>query len=194
MGGAGSGRHASRDTTDQYRMLNVHRLQQGGWLQPGKQFNWGWKQEGKDVAFIHISTATNHLVLTYRYRDVEGAWRHAEYPLRMDWTPCTYGGRRPWFLCPARGCGRRVAILYLGEAGIFACRHCYCLAYPCQREDATDRLLRRLDAVQHQLGGNPSSLDGRLHKPKGMHWKTFEKLINEHTTLLELLDIHGMEQ
>ena len=38
------------------------------------------------------------------------------------------------FICPAAGCGRRVAILYRG--GIFACRHCYRLAYASSREDA----------------------------------------------------------
>lgn len=25
----------------------------------------------------------------------------------VEWTPCTFGGDRPWLLCP--GCGRRVA-------------------------------------------------------------------------------------
>jgi hypothetical protein len=46
-----------------------------------------------------------------------------EYPVRLEWTGCNLGGRRAWFLCPAQGYGRRVAILFRGS--IFACRHCH---------------------------------------------------------------------
>jgi Transposase DDE domain len=34
----------------------------------------------------------------------------------LEWTPCNYGGARPWFLCPMDGCRRRVAVLYAGDA------------------------------------------------------------------------------
>ena len=44
------------------------------------------------------------------------------YAVRIVRTVCNLGGSRAWFICPAVGCGRRVAILYGG--GIFACRHC----------------------------------------------------------------------
>jgi hypothetical protein len=52
----------------------------------------------------------------------------------IERTPCHVGGSRPWFICPALGCGRRVAILYGG--GIFACRLCFQLAYASAREEA----------------------------------------------------------
>jgi len=42
-------------------------------------------------------------------RDEE--WQSEDYPVEVEWTACNYGGSRPWFRCPARGCGRRVAIL-----------------------------------------------------------------------------------
>ena len=60
------------------------------------------------------------------------------------------GGRRAWFLCPAKGCGRRVAILFGGS--IFACRHCHKLAYECQREPDDDRAARRADTIRRRLG------------------------------------------
>lgn len=31
-----------------------------------------------------------------------------------------WGEERVWLLCPAHGCGRRVALLYIGGSGIFA--------------------------------------------------------------------------
>jgi hypothetical protein len=103
-----------------------------------------------------------------------------EYPVRLEWTDCTMGGRRVWFLCSAAGCGRRVAILYLGGAGIFACRHCYRLAYACQREAADDRAMRRADNIRERLGWQAGIANPRGGKPKGMHWRTFERLTAEH--------------
>ena len=54
------------------------------------------------------------------------------------------------FICPAAGCGRRVAILYGG--GIFACRRRYRLAYASSREDAGDRATRRVPKVRNRGG------------------------------------------
>ncbi len=33
----------------------------------------------------------------------------------LEWTPCNFGGERPWFVCPGKGCAKRVAILYGNE-------------------------------------------------------------------------------
>ncbi|MEX2367477.1 MAG: hypothetical protein WD601_12795 [Pseudohongiellaceae bacterium] len=91
-----------------------------------------------------------------------------------------YGGERPWFLCPARGCGRRVAILYGGA--IFACRHCHGLVYESQRELEYDRAARKADKIRDKLDWEPGILNGSEYwkKPKGMHWKTFERLTAQH--------------
>jgi hypothetical protein len=70
-------------------------------------------------------------VLSYWYRADSEDWKHVEYPVLLTWTPCHYGAKRVWFLCPGKGCGRRVAILYSGK--IFVCRRCKQLAYPSQR-------------------------------------------------------------
>jgi hypothetical protein len=51
--------------------------------------------------------------------------------LRLTWTPCNYGGSRPWFLCPGEGCGRRVAIVY-GPSSPPRCRLCRGLSYASQ--------------------------------------------------------------
>jgi hypothetical protein len=79
---------------------------------------------------------------------------------------------------PAVGCGRRVAILYGG--GIFACRHCYQLAYASAREDTGDRAARRADSLRARLGWEAGILNGSGDKPKWMRWRTFERLAAEH--------------
>lgn len=181
MGGPGSGRrwhYGAKDATDDYRALDVRRWQRDGLLTPGRAFGWNWMRHGETVASIQVRTEADRVILSYQHRSGGGEWESEEYPVRLDWTPCTYGRRRAWFLCPARGCRRRVAILY-GEA-IFACRHCYGLAYPSQREAAYDRQARRADKIRARLGWEPGILNGEGGKPKGMRWQTFERLTAEH--------------
>jgi len=181
MGGPGSGRrwyYGAADCTDDYRALDVRHWQRNGLLIPGRAFGWQWMRDGETVASIQVQTEPDRVILSYVHRSGDGEWKNELYPVRLDWTPCTYGGRRAWFLCPARGCGRRVAILYGG--GIFACRHCYRLAYRCQRETADDRAVRRAERIRSRLGWEPGILNGEGAKPKGMRWRTFERLTAEH--------------
>ncbi|WP_374338966.1 hypothetical protein [Leeia sp.] len=179
MGGFGSGRwqHA-KDTTSDMRALDIRRLQRDGQLTPGRVLGWHWSRNGEEVASIQIRTGVDRLILNYRSRSNGGEWQPMEYPVYLEWTPCNFGGRRVWFLCPARGCGRRVAILFGGP--IFACRRCHKLAYQCQRETNGDRAMRRAETIRRRLGWEPGILNGEGWKPKGMHWCTFERLKAEH--------------
>jgi len=135
-------------------------------------------KQGKEVASISVRTEANRAILSYRRRSGDGDWKSEEYPVRLDWTACNYGGRRAWFLCPAHGCGRRLAILYGGAT--FACRHCHRLAYPSQQESIDDRAARRADRIRARLGWQPGILHGEGDKPKWMRWRTFERLQFEH--------------
>lgn len=185
MGGFGSGRHwrpSAKGTTDAYQRLDVRHLQRKGLLERGRSFTWQWSRDGETLATIDIRTEPDQVILSYRHRLGEAEWKREEYPVRLEWTPCAYGGRRAWFICPAQGCGRRVAILYCGA--IFACRHCYQLAYPCQRETNDDRVMRRAERIRHRLGWEPGIMNPDGSKPKGMHWRTFVRLQAEHNRLV----------
>ncbi|MDG4594674.1 MAG: hypothetical protein P9F75_03105 [Candidatus Contendobacter sp.] len=71
-----------------------------------------------------------------------------------------------------------MAILYGGA--IFACRHCYRLAYPSQREAPHDRAAQRANKIRARLGWEPGILNGPgWCKPKGMHQRTYERLSAE---------------
>jgi hypothetical protein len=181
MGGMGSGRryrNDAADCTDDYRRLDVRRWQRDGFLTPGRAFGWQWTRQSEIVASIQVRAETDRVILNYRHRSGGKEWKDEKYSVRLDWTACTYGGRRAWFMCPAVGCGRRVAILYGG--GIFACRHCHRLAYPSQRETDDDRATRQADKIRERLGWEPGILNGEGGKPKGMRWRTFERLSAEH--------------
>lgn len=187
MGGTGSGRQcdfAAKDTTDAYRSVDVRRWKRDGLLTPHRTFNWQWSRDGKVVASIWVRAESGRVILTYRHRSGNDDWKDHRYPVYLDWTTCNFGSQRPWFLCPARGCGRRVAILYGGA--IFACRHCHQLAYPSQRESWDDRAARRADRIRDKLGWKRGILNGTGQKPKGMHQKTFEQLITKHDSFVEV--------
>lgn len=186
MGGIGSGRQfywGARTKTTDYRSIDIRRWHRDGLLEPGLAYGWEWKRNGEVVASIRVRTETGRVILSYKHRSSGEEWQDESYPVSLAWTECNYGGKRPWFLCPAQGCGQRVAILYGG--GIFACRHCYDLAYPCQRENKCDRLTRRADKIRDRMGWGPGILNGVEWKPKGMHWRTYERLCAEHEALVD---------
>lgn len=181
MGGMGSGRRRqfmADDTTDDYRRVDVRHWQREGILHPGSHRYWQWCRNGAIVASIQVKADPGKVTLIYRHRYNGGEWENLSYPVSLEWMPCNYGGLRPWFRCPARGCGRRCAILYVGK--VFACRQCYRLAYPNQRETDDDRAARRAERIRDKLGWEPGILNGEGWKPKGMHWRTFKRLTAQH--------------
>jgi hypothetical protein len=180
MGGMNSGRRdqSGKSTTSDYRALDARRMQRDGLLTPGKSFGWSWTRNGEKVASIQVRTEADRVILDYKHRSGGGEWKSENYPVRVEWTPCNYGGTRAWFRCPAVGCGRRVAILYGGT--IFACRHCYRLAYSSQRENLDDRATRRADKIRDRLKWEPGILNGNGIKPKGMHAHTYQRLTIKH--------------
>src|SRR6266446_6614982 len=70
--------------------------------------------------------------------------------------------------------GRRSALLY-GTGELFACRHCYGLTYASQREALHLRGLAKAQKIRMRLGGSPES-EEVPDKPKGMHWRTYDRL------------------
>lgn len=186
MGGSGSGRHyhcGSKSTTDDYRAVDVRRLQRDGLLKPGCSYDFEWLRRGEVVANINIQTGEDRINLSYRSRKGGEEWQNMNYPVYLEFTACNYGGRRAWFRCPAAGCGRRVAKLYSGS--IFACRHCHDLVYTCQREQQCDRITRKLDKIRDRLAWQPGFLNGSGSRPKGMRHRTYTRLFAEQQVLTE---------
>lgn len=180
MGGSNSGRHGGKRTTGDMCALDIRRLARDGLLARGTAFLWTWSRGDEKVASIQVwPVETDRVRLIYRTRNHgETEWRPMDYSVRVTWSACHYGGLRPWWRCPAVGCGRRVAVLYGGE--VYACRHCHRLAYRTQREQGYDRASSRADRIRKRLGWEPGILNGDGRKPKGMHWATFNRLHAEH--------------
>ncbi len=209
MGGLGSGRYSGsgRATVEEHRCLNVNRWKREGMLTPGRYVSCGWwDSDGETVASINAEVRPGLVVLKYRIREYEGEWEDIEQPTPVTWTPCTYGGQRPWFVCPGLvnsvPCQRRAAKLHLAGR-YFLCRRCYGLAYASQGEQRWDRALRRANKIRVRLGGAPGVASPFPERPKGMHRRTYECLrervwdaemvADEHMAILvdRLLRRHG---
>jgi hypothetical protein len=166
MGGSGSGRRCySKATTSNYHQLDVRDWHRHGWL--GRPFffcHW-WKVE------LAASTRSAPDVVRLYHRN-DQARQSIPDRVRLEWTPCNYGGSRPWFLCP--GCGRRVAILY--GAGSFACRHCRQLAYDSQNDSGWRRSINQARVARMKLGASANLTEPLPERPKGMHRRTYRRL------------------
>jgi len=187
LGGLGSGnryRFGKKTTTDECHSLNVRDIHRDGLLKLGGSFSLRWSRGERETGSIRGSVYRDRVVLSYRYHNRKsGEWENVEEAVPLNWTPCNFGGERPWFLCPGVvngvGCGRRVAILY-GPGKWFLCRHCYDLRYESQREEKKDRALRRAQKIRMRLGGSANMLEPFPERPKGMHHDTYMRLFWEH--------------
>jgi len=203
MGGHGSGgwyRWDKKDTAESYRSLDIRKLSREGWLRLGMAGQATWSRNGRKEASIGWAVfgsdngKAESLELYYTVTPRGGEPKDVRYHVPITWTPCNYGGERPWFICPGiingKPCSRRVAVLYGGY--YFLCRHCHNLSYNSQREDMVSRLASKAQKIRERLGGHPGLAYPFPEKPKGMHWKTYvrrhwEAEDLEHESMLAML-------
>lgn len=205
-----------KDLADELDAIDISSLRRDRYLVPGRIWNIKWMQGDVVSDAVNGRTLDTAIELRFlrvvpRVRDVsqpapygrsgagdavvdERSTIHQtdanSEPVRqtiaLTYTPCNYGGWRPWFICPGEGggvaCGRRVSKLYWGGS-LFLCRHCLDLGYASQRTPAAERALRKARRLQNKIGecrdifGNPAPFPD---KPKGMHWKTYDRLYEQY--------------
>ena len=106
-------------------------------------------------------------------------------PEAVTWVPlvrtrCEVRASRRWFSCPR--CGARVGKLYVDR--VVACRTCLGLAYRSQRETGRVRARRELEGLRARLGWRPLPATALESRPRGMHRRTFERLVERHGRLV----------
>jgi hypothetical protein len=195
VGGYGSGRWArydARDTVEACQRIDIRYIRKRGFLD-ALAFSLSWRRgrEPSGDLWVNVDHAedgrASALRLKYRYRRGYGEWHDVTDRIPVEWTPCNLGGERPWLTCPS--CRRRRAVLCLGSSGVFRCRDCYALAYTSTRESVLDRTDRKLRKLRERMGDEDAWI-GRADawyypdKPKGMHWRTWERLWREWRELI----------
>lgn len=176
--GSGSWYRWDRKTTvEEVHRVDIRFLRKHGLLgRVGLSGNLQWSRGGRPTGSISYRVDHAALVLRYRHRTSDGAFHDVEENVPLDRTPCNFGGERLWFLCPR--CSRRVAVLYAAGKR-FLCRHCHDLSYGSQSEIYSDRMMRKARKIRRRLGASENLWDPILEKPKGMHWRTFDRLVED---------------
>ncbi len=173
MGGSGSGkwyRLNKKAIADECHAIDINEINKASKLQPGYVGIITWtdflnRQRGR----VRIKIVPIGIELDYE----DSRNEIIKYTVPLTFTPCNYGGQRPWFTCPK--CGKRSGKLYL-HGKYFLCRYCHNLAYASQGEDVQFRLMRKAKKIREKLDSPRDLSKPILFKPKGMHQRTFDKL------------------
>ncbi len=176
MGGRGSGRIFRWDkktSLEECHFIDVRDWKRRGLLADGSGFSWYWMRDGERVADIRVWAASDRVRVSYRYMRGGGEWQDIAETIPLAATLCHLGGERVFFRCP--GCRRQAAKLYL-YSPYFRCRRCRRLPYSSQQETVLDRANRKAFKLRKRLGDDGGIGDPIWNKPKGMHWRTFERL------------------
>ena len=183
MGGNGSGKWHRLNTktiTDRCLSMDINEISKYSKLRHGYEGTITWTSSmGKETKVdIRIEQQSIELDYVVNSRNDQG---NINYAIQLTFTSCNYGSRRPWFSCPV--CGKRVAKLYL-NGKYFLCRHCHNLAYVSQSEELLHRLMRKAKKIREKLDCTRDLSEPILFKPRGMHQRTFDRLI-EQSMLIE---------
>ena len=174
MGGRGSGRSIGMfvGKCHEYNSVDL------AWLERKKLFvvgHWStvtWSYAGRQTGSIRVEAHRGGARLIYRARQTGEVWQEISEFVPIVETATNFGGRRLWFACLS--CRRRCRIIYGGM--YFRCRRCHRLKYQSQYECSYSRAANRVHKLRKRLGQAGSLEAPFASKPKGMHWKTYERL------------------
>lgn len=170
--------------------IDIRKLVRAGLRHPGDSLvmRWHSSQQGQIPGHAVVTMLdSKRLQITHHDSDMP------EEILDLSYSATAFGGRRAWFVCSKLGCGKRVAVLHAAIKG-FRCRHCSHLAYKSQLEQPYDRLLRQARRARHRVGGNDNILLPFPEKPKGMHWCTYDALVQQEMSILEAISTTSRER
>jgi hypothetical protein len=157
----GAGRPTNRLVkADDCLRLDVLQLHRDGLLRCSGAVVWSWS--GSREARVRAQVDPDLICLSYA---VNG--KAITDSIRLERTACTFGGSRPWLVCPS--CGRLRTALLLHKTR-FKCRQCHDLRYASQSEDVIERSWRAQAKLERNLGAH-------WQKPKYMHDATRERIL-----------------
>lgn len=133
-----------------------------------------WSRGKHQTASIGYVVSESNILLHYQYTPHDGETKKIREHVKFDLSDQNFGGQRRWFLCPS--CHSRCRILYGGLH--FRCRKCQKLTYESQYEPFPVGCMNRALEARVRLGGERSMLNPYPDKPKGMHWRTYQRLLD----------------
>lgn len=179
MGGRGSGRHAGLgltvDLCHRTHSVDLDWLRRQMLLSQGRWATLTWSVRREKTGSIRFTLKDHGVLLSYRTRSRGEEWREIEEVVPLVRSETNFSGQREWFQCLK--CLRRCRILYGGT--LFRCRKCQGLRYETQYEPSFARAATCALKIRDKLGGKGGIDDPFPPKPKGMHWRTYERMRGE---------------
>ena len=160
--------------------LDLNKLVRDGMVKPGADLwgsiQWSYSSTGRVIATGAIRSSFHGE--SHGSLDLElGAVRQT---FTLASRPRHFGGRQWYFVCPSMA--RMVSVLWRPYgATAFASRQAWGrrVAYGSQFETPHDRALTRAQNGRRRLSGSASLADFHPARPKGMHWRTYERRLEE---------------
>ena len=168
MGGFGSGRRSDKPKIEECNSIDANQLNRSGCLKSGWCGTTTWSRNGVKTSSIIMRASTESLHLSYCNKEYGTVYQS----LAIERLPCRFGGSRAYFRCK---CNKRVVKLYAAGKH-FLCRHCYHLPYSSKNEGHWDRALRQRNKRRRRLSRNVGLEAYVAQKPKGMWWRTYQRL------------------
>ena len=150
--------YSNRWTVEDCKTITTKFLNKNNYFTGGvKRGEITWSLNGKNTGSISIivSMVKGDEYIRFQYMQTDrkktAETTKLDYMARLSSTPCYFGGRRWWFICPLDACHRRVGSLHLGRGKYFGCRHCLNLTYTSSQESHKHgRLFRDLGITEKQ--------------------------------------------
>ncbi len=103
-------------------------------------WTFGFSENKSSIGYTLVKNSDNGNYIQLNYTQTDrwsGEKTNLDYRIELTTTPCYFGGKRYWFVCPlsknGKYCGRRVGVIYnIGK--YYGCRHCGNVAYSAQAE------------------------------------------------------------
>ncbi|MFC1782012.1 hypothetical protein ACFL02_00315 [Planctomycetota bacterium] len=128
----------AKQTVEGALKISVFQLNQWGVFGSSYQegsFTWknNWTGRENAVGYVMQMGEIPHIRLSYTTTTPDREKHDFNYPIMFTSTPCYFGGKRFWFVCPL--CSQRAGIVYLtGKFNRFFCRECSNLTYESRNE------------------------------------------------------------
>lgn len=154
---------ATHGTVENFQSFDVYVLHRMGALReslvsyPMVSFRWPW--------LVKLTANRWRIDVEFLSGATQRIW--------LRWSPCNFGGQRPWFVC--HRCNRTAGKLYNTGASS-TCRRCLGLWYASQRRGAKSRRYLRALKLRLRLKGIANLREPFPPRPKRMHRRTYVRL------------------
>jgi hypothetical protein len=170
MGGFGSGRwQRGKPLTTQCKRLDIRDLQREAL---GLKYAYQRWRDGASASIAFV----DDIIASVETRFPGQATHRSS--VELDRTRLNYGGHRVWWRCPC--CHARVRVMFW-QGRRWQCRKCAGLVHESTRQTEDSLAYERVNKIREKLGwggGLCSPMGGRK---KGMHLKTYARLMQQLT-------------